>query len=94
MCDFQESGDEDDKTKILKLLPKKSQTVTQAHMCNYCNYTSPKRFVEHFNELDLINKVCLKKWGPTNINYCETKKLNCFLKPPCSIMLFNSKLTK
>ncbi|KAG8313537.1 hypothetical protein J6590_002009 [Homalodisca vitripennis] len=40
-----ESGDEDDKTKIIKLLPKKSQTVTQAHMCNYCNYTSPKRYL-------------------------------------------------
>nr|CAD7394605.1 unnamed protein product [Timema cristinae] len=39
-----ESGDEDDKTKIIKILPKKSQTVTQAHMCNYCNYTSPKRY--------------------------------------------------
>ena len=22
---------------------KKSSTVSQAHMCNYCNYTSPKR---------------------------------------------------
>ncbi|XP_034232456.1 transcriptional repressor CTCFL isoform X1 [Thrips palmi] len=40
-----ESGDEDDKTKIVKILPKKSQTVTQAHMCNYCNYTSPKRYL-------------------------------------------------
>jgi len=40
-----ESGDEDDKSKIIKLLPKKSQTVTQAHMCNYCNYTSPKRYL-------------------------------------------------
>ncbi|GLG92522.1 hypothetical protein R5R35_000719 [Gryllus longicercus] len=40
-----ESGDEDDKTKIIKILPKKSQTVTQAHMCNYCNYTSPKRYL-------------------------------------------------
>lgn len=38
-----ESEVEDDKTKIVKILPKKSQTVTQAHMCNYCNYTSPKR---------------------------------------------------
>ena len=38
-----ESEVEDDKTKIIKFLPKKSQTVTQAHMCNYCNYTSPKR---------------------------------------------------
>lgn len=28
----------------MKILPKKSQTVTQAHMCNYCNYTSPKRY--------------------------------------------------
>lgn len=39
-----ESEAEDDKTKIVKFLPKKSQTVTQAHMCNYCNYTSPKRY--------------------------------------------------
>ncbi|KAK0181052.1 hypothetical protein PV327_003371 [Microctonus hyperodae] len=36
---------DDDKTKIAKYLPKKSQTVTQAHMCNYCNYTSPKRYL-------------------------------------------------
>ncbi|KAE8743792.1 hypothetical protein FOCC_FOCC009568 [Frankliniella occidentalis] len=27
-----ESGDEDDKTKIVKIMPKKSQTVTQAHI--------------------------------------------------------------
>ncbi|XP_071872507.1 uncharacterized protein [Bombus fervidus] len=40
-----ESEAEDDKTKIVKILPKKSQTVTQAHMCNYCNYTSPKRYL-------------------------------------------------
>ncbi|XP_034173652.1 uncharacterized protein LOC117601219 isoform X3 [Osmia lignaria lignaria] len=40
-----ESEVEDDKTKIIKFLPKKSQTVTQAHMCNYCNYTSPKRYL-------------------------------------------------
>ncbi|RLU26706.1 hypothetical protein DMN91_000503 [Ooceraea biroi] len=40
-----ESETEDDKTKIVKFLPKKSQTVTQAHMCNYCNYTSPKRYL-------------------------------------------------
>ncbi|XP_076649632.1 uncharacterized protein LOC143357203 isoform X3 [Halictus rubicundus] len=40
-----ESEAEDDKTKIIKFLPKKSQTVTQAHMCNYCNYTSPKRYL-------------------------------------------------
>lgn len=39
-----ESETEDDKAKIVKFLPKKSQTVTQAHMCNYCNYTSPKRY--------------------------------------------------
>ena len=38
-----ESEAEDDKTKIIKIIPRKSQTVTQAHMCNYCNYTSPKR---------------------------------------------------
>lgn len=42
-----ESEAEDDKTKIVKFLPKKSQTVTQAHMCNYCNYTSPKRYCFH-----------------------------------------------
>ncbi|XP_034942097.1 transcriptional repressor CTCFL isoform X1 [Chelonus insularis] len=36
---------DDDKAKIIKYLPKKSQTVTQAHMCNYCNYTSPKRYL-------------------------------------------------
>lgn len=40
-----ESEAEDDKAKIIKIFPKKSQTVTQAHMCNYCNYTSPKRLV-------------------------------------------------
>ncbi|XP_017893131.1 transcriptional repressor CTCFL-like isoform X2 [Ceratina calcarata] len=40
-----ESEVEDDKAKIIKFLPKKSQTVTQAHMCNYCNYTSPKRYL-------------------------------------------------
>lgn len=40
-----ESEAEDDKTKVVKFLPKKSQTVTQAHMCNYCNYTSPKRYI-------------------------------------------------
>ena len=34
---------EDDKSKVFKIIPKKSQTVTQAHMCNYCNYVSPKR---------------------------------------------------
>lgn len=43
-----ESEAEDDKTKIVKFLPKKSQTVTQAHMCNYCNYTSPKRYCFHY----------------------------------------------
>ncbi|XP_014481735.1 PREDICTED: transcriptional repressor CTCF-like isoform X4 [Dinoponera quadriceps] len=40
-----ESEAEDDKAKVMKFLPKKSQTVTQAHMCNYCNYTSPKRYL-------------------------------------------------
>ncbi|KAK9499410.1 hypothetical protein O3M35_002452 [Rhynocoris fuscipes] len=41
-----ESADEsEDKSKVIKLMPKKSQTVTQAHMCNYCNYTSPKRYL-------------------------------------------------
>lgn len=31
--------------RIAKSTPKKSQSVTQAHMCNYCNYTSPKRYL-------------------------------------------------
>ncbi|XP_066965286.1 transcriptional repressor CTCF-like isoform X1 [Macrobrachium rosenbergii] len=39
-----ESGDEDEK-KVMRIIHKKSQTVTQAHMCNYCNYTSPKRYL-------------------------------------------------
>ncbi|KAK8749224.1 hypothetical protein OTU49_015738 [Cherax quadricarinatus] len=39
-----ESGEEDDK-KMMRIIHKKSQTVTQAHMCNYCNYTSPKRYL-------------------------------------------------
>ncbi|XP_076334334.1 uncharacterized protein LOC143238200 isoform X4 [Tachypleus tridentatus] len=33
------------KMRTIKISPKKSQTVTQAHMCNYCNYTSPKRYL-------------------------------------------------
>jgi hypothetical protein len=33
----------DDKSKIRKLKP--SQQVTQAHMCNYCNYTTSKRYL-------------------------------------------------
>ncbi|KAH7980364.1 hypothetical protein HPB49_015311 [Dermacentor silvarum] len=33
------------KMRTIKIAPKKSQTVTQAHMCNYCNYTSPKRYL-------------------------------------------------
>lgn len=33
------------KMRTIKITPKKSQTVTQAHMCNYCNYTSPKRYL-------------------------------------------------
>ncbi|XP_056636747.1 transcriptional repressor CTCF-like [Diorhabda sublineata] len=40
-----DSEAEDDKSKIVKLIPRKSQVVAQAHMCNYCNYTSPKRYL-------------------------------------------------
>ncbi|KAK4877312.1 hypothetical protein RN001_009818 [Aquatica leii] len=51
--DFDENEDgapidseaEDDKSKIVKIFHRKSQVVTQAHMCNYCNYTSPKRYL-------------------------------------------------
>lgn len=41
-----DSDDEDDKSKIIKLPLKKSQSVAAAHMCTYCNYTSPKRSVQ------------------------------------------------
>lgn len=38
------SEDEDIKPRLNKGgLKKITQTVSQAHMCNYCNYTSPKR---------------------------------------------------
>ncbi|KAK6627614.1 hypothetical protein RUM44_010092 [Polyplax serrata] len=41
-----ESETEDDKSKIVKIVStKKSQTVSTTHMCNYCNYTSPKRYL-------------------------------------------------
>ncbi|XP_015910238.1 transcriptional repressor CTCF isoform X2 [Parasteatoda tepidariorum] len=33
------------KTRTIRITQKKSQIVTQAHMCNYCNYTSPKRYL-------------------------------------------------
>lgn len=38
----------DNKAKVMKMLPPKrpSQVVGgQAHMCNYCNYTTPKRYL-------------------------------------------------
>ncbi|XP_037076323.1 transcriptional repressor CTCF-like, partial [Pollicipes pollicipes] len=42
----EESGDEDDKRKLSRIVTRKSsQTVSQAHMCSYCNYTSPKRYL-------------------------------------------------
>ncbi|XP_045463537.1 transcriptional repressor CTCF-like isoform X2 [Harmonia axyridis] len=40
-----DSDIEDDKSKIVKIVPRKSQVVAQAHMCNYCNYTSSKRYL-------------------------------------------------
>lgn len=62
---LQESGEEDDK-KMMRIIHKKSQTVTQAHMCNYCNYTSPKRLdrkvlVEYvrFGVFQFINDFCI-----------------------------------
>lgn len=43
-ADGQDSEDEDIKPRMSKGGSKKvTQTVSQAHMCNYCNYTSPKR---------------------------------------------------
>ncbi|XP_043202952.1 transcriptional repressor CTCFL-like [Amphibalanus amphitrite] len=42
----EESGEEDDKARVTRIAPRKSsQTVSQAHMCSYCNYTSPKRYL-------------------------------------------------
>jgi hypothetical protein len=45
-ADFEE-GEEgaEHKGKIMKMVAKRSQTVSQAHMCNYCNYTTPKRYL-------------------------------------------------
>ena len=37
----------DDKSKIVKMGGRRSQTVAQSHMCNYCNYTTPKRYKEN-----------------------------------------------
>nr|CAH0102636.1 unnamed protein product [Daphnia galeata] len=45
-ADGQDSEDEDIKPRMSKGGSKKvTQTVSQAHMCNYCNYTSPKRYL-------------------------------------------------
>ncbi|CAG7837591.1 unnamed protein product [Allacma fusca] len=41
----QTENDEEIDDPTTKRTPKKSQTATQAHMCNYCNYTSPKRYL-------------------------------------------------
>jgi len=38
----------DDKAKVMKMLPPKRPSQIaggQAHMCNYCNYTTPKRYL-------------------------------------------------
>ncbi|XP_022653358.1 transcriptional repressor CTCF-like [Varroa jacobsoni] len=38
--------DSDGKVRTVKVVQKKVvQTLTQAHMCTYCNYTSPKRYL-------------------------------------------------
>lgn len=50
-----DSDDEDDKSKIIKLPQKKSQPVAAAHMCTYCNYTSPKRSVQIIIIFSVIN---------------------------------------
>jgi len=41
-------GLEDDKAKVMKLIPKRPGTQScgdRSHMCNYCNYTTPKRYL-------------------------------------------------
>ncbi|XP_022901412.2 transcriptional repressor CTCFL [Onthophagus taurus] len=40
-----DSEAEDDKSKIVKIPLRRSQVVSQPYMCNYCNYTSPKRYL-------------------------------------------------
>lgn len=40
-----DSDNEDDKSRVTRIISRKSQVVAQAHMCNYCNYTSPKRYL-------------------------------------------------
>ena len=37
--------DDPNKERVAKVTARKSQQVTQAHMCNYCNYTTPKRYL-------------------------------------------------
>ncbi|UYV80492.1 CTCF, partial [Cordylochernes scorpioides] len=33
------------KMRTIKITQKKNTAINQAHMCNYCNYTSPKRYL-------------------------------------------------
>jgi len=42
---FDDDMELNDKAKIVKLTPKRSQQVPSNHMCNYCNYTTPKRYL-------------------------------------------------
>lgn len=41
----QEDMRTDIKVRALRIAPRKSQMSTANHMCNYCNYTSPKRYL-------------------------------------------------
>lgn len=44
--DSESDGHEDTKKKTnVRTTAKKSQSSAQLHMCNYCNYTSPKRYL-------------------------------------------------
>ena len=36
--------DLDDKSKIQKAVGRRTQQAVQSHMCNYCSYTTPKRY--------------------------------------------------
>lgn len=40
-----EFANDANKMHTIKITPKKSQQITQPHMCSYCNYTSPKRYL-------------------------------------------------
>ncbi len=65
-----DSDDEDMKPRMGKSgLKKITQTVSQAHMCNYCNYTSPKRWPLTFPRVFFRHWIALRsyKYGTSSV---------------------------